>query len=271
MGNIIIISISVLGTMGVLFGLGLAYASKKFHVKVDKKISEISKILPGLNCGGCGYPNCDSYAESVVKGEKNNLCKPGGEKVECEISKIMGNEFDEFQKKEKMVAQRYCNGGKKESKIKFEYKSIKTCKAAILVNNGNKQCVYSCLGFGDCSLVCPVNAIIMDKNDLPNIDKDKCIGCEKCVLECPRSVLHMAPKKSRVHVRCMNKEPAKNMLKKCVVGCISCGLCVKECPVDAIHIINNLAQIDYSKCISCGKCAKVCPRKIIIIEEFKRN
>jgi Na+-translocating ferredoxin:NAD+ oxidoreductase subunit B len=265
--NLIITSITVLGGMGLIFGVGLAYISKKFAVKVDSKISEILKILPGLNCGGCGYPSCDAYAEAVAKGEETNLCKPGGDKVASKLSDLMGKEISLTESK---VAQRYCNGGHVESKINFSYNGIETCKAASLVNNGYKKCTFSCLGFGDCVKVCPVNAIYMNDNDLPVIDKEICIGCEKCVRECPRNILHMAPKKARVHVRCMNKEPAKDMLKKCTVGCIACGLCVKECPVDAIHVIDNLAQIDYSKCISCGKCVKVCPRKIIIVEDFKK-
>ena len=265
----LVYSLAVLGGMGLGAGILLAYASKKFAIKKDPRVEQIEKILPRINCGACGYAGCHAYAVAVAAGKADlNLCKPGADKVAKEIGKIMGKEVEE---KEPMVAQHYCNGGKKQAKLKFDYKAIKTCKAASLVNNGFKQCSYSCLGLGDCVKVCPVNAITIDKNSLPQIDKEKCIGCEKCVIECPRNILHMAPKKARVHVRCSSKDPGKVVTKVCTVGCIACKLCEKECPFDAIHIIDNLAVIDYSKCTGCGKCAQVCPRKIIEVEHLKKK
>lgn len=247
--------------MGIIAGFVLAYASKKFAVKEDLKVKEIEKILPGMNCGACGYASCHAYAAAVAAGKAElNLCKPGADKVAKEIGKIMGKEVEA---KEPQVAQRYCNGGKKEAKLKFDYDGIKTCKAASLVNNGFKECSYSCLGLGDCSRICPANAITMDENALPQINKEKCISCEECVKECPRNVLHMAPKKAMVHVRCSSHDPGKVVTKVCTVGCSACKLCEKACTFDAIHVIDNLAVIDYSKCESCGKCVEVCPRKII--------
>ena len=266
---VLVYSLAVLGGMGLAAGLVLAYASKKFAVQENEKIIKVEAILPGINCGACGYAGCHAYAEAVASGKADmNLCKPGAEKVMEEICNIMGKEAEEA--KEPMVAQRYCNGGRKEAKDKFDYSSIETCKAASIINNGFKQCSYSCLGFGDCSKVCPVDAIIMDENNLPQIDKDVCIGCEKCVIECPRNILNMAPKGSRVHVRCSSKSPGKVVTKVCTVGCIACKLCEKACPFDAIHVIDNLAVIDYSKCKNCTKCAQVCPRKIIIVEPLKK-
>ena len=262
--SVLILSLIVLGFMGIILGFGLAYASKRFAVQENPKVAEIESILPGVNCGACGFAGCHAYAEAVAEGKAElNLCKPGAAKVVCEIGRIMGQDVEE---KESMVAQRYCNGGKNEAKLKFSYNGIETCKAASIVNNGFKECSYSCLGFGDCEKVCPVDAITMDENSLPQIDKEKCIGCEKCVIECPINILHMAPKKARVHVRCSSKDPGKVAAKACKVGCIACKLCEKACPFDAIHIIDNLAVIDYEKCKNCTKCVQVCPRKIIIVE-----
>jgi Na+-translocating ferredoxin:NAD+ oxidoreductase RNF subunit RnfB len=259
----VVYSLIVLGIMGLAAGIILAYASKKFAAWEDPKVSQIEEILPAVNCGACGYAGCHAYAVAVAAGKaKLNLCKPGAAKVAEEIGTIMGQEVEET---EPMVAQRYCNGGLNETRIKFEYDSPKTCKAASVVNNGFKACSYSCLGLGDCAKVCPVEAITMDENNLPQIDKDKCIGCEQCVLECPRNILHMAPKKARVHVRCSSKDPGKVVTKACTVGCIACKLCEKACPLDAIHVIDNLAVIDYSKCKNCTKCAQACPRKIITV------
>jgi len=265
--SVLITSISVLGAMGVVFGVGLAYASKKFAVKEDPKIEKIEKALPSYNCGACGYAGCHAYAEAVASGEDIALCKPGGKEVTDKIGEVMGKSAEE---KEPKVAQRYCNGGKTEAKAKYDYNGINTCKAASLINNGYKECNYSCLGLGDCERVCPVDAIKIDSNMLPQIDREKCIGCEKCVVECPKAILHMAPKKSRVHVRCHSKDPGRVVVKACKVGCIACKKCENECPFDAIHIIDNIAVIDYVKCKNCQKCVKVCPRKIIEVEPFKK-
>lgn len=261
---ILLYSVALLGIMGLILAAILAYASKRFDVFVDPKIGEIEAVLPNLNCGACGYAGCHAYAEAIASGGEINLCKPGGKKVAAKISELMHKATSD---KEEMVAQRYCNSG---SKDKFEYKGVKTCRAASLVNNGFKECSYSCLGLGDCERVCPTNAIKI-KDNLPEIDKEKCIACEMCVKECPKNILYLAPKKSKVHVRCRSHDPGKIVVKVCSVGCIGCGVCEKNCPFDAIHVIDNLAVIDYSKCKNCGKCVKVCPRKIIEIEPMEKK
>lgn len=72
-------AVLVLTILGLLLGLGLAVASKIFYVKVDTRVEDITAILPNANCGACGYPGCQAYAEAIVKGEAPNLslCKPG--------------------------------------------------------------------------------------------------------------------------------------------------------------------------------------------------
>ncbi len=69
----------VLGAFGLLFGFGLALASKFFHVEVDTRVEDITKMLPNYNCGACGNPGCAGFAEKIVSGEAEHLsaCKPG--------------------------------------------------------------------------------------------------------------------------------------------------------------------------------------------------
>ncbi|ALQ39679.1 electron transporter RnfB [Fusobacterium hwasookii ChDC F174] len=87
----IMMPVAVLGITGVLMGLFLAYASKKFEVEVDPKVEAILAILPGVNCGACGYPGCSGYASGVaLEGAKMTLCAPGGPKVAEKIGNIMG-------------------------------------------------------------------------------------------------------------------------------------------------------------------------------------
>ena len=87
----IMMPVVVLGITGVLMGLFLAFASKKFEVEVDPKVEAILAILPGANCGACGFPGCAGYAAGVaLEGAKMTLCAPGGPKVAAKIGDIMG-------------------------------------------------------------------------------------------------------------------------------------------------------------------------------------
>ena len=87
----IIMPVVILGITGVLMGLFLAFASKKIEVEVDPKVEAILAILPGVNCGACGYPGCSGYASGVaLEGAKMTLCAPGGPKVAAKIGDIMG-------------------------------------------------------------------------------------------------------------------------------------------------------------------------------------
>ena len=80
-------AVIILAVLGLVFGLGLAIASKIFHVEVDTRIEDITKILPNANCGACGFPGCAGFAEAIVEGKADNLsqCKPGSKSGKPEI------------------------------------------------------------------------------------------------------------------------------------------------------------------------------------------
>ncbi len=75
----IILAVVILAVMGLIFGVLLTIFSIIFYVKEDERIGEVEKLLPGANCGACGYPGCHGLAEALVKGEasKVSLCKVG--------------------------------------------------------------------------------------------------------------------------------------------------------------------------------------------------
>lgn len=58
--------IVVLGLLGLIFGLGLAAASRKFVMRVDEKIERVKELLPELNCGACGFGGCGDYAAALI-------------------------------------------------------------------------------------------------------------------------------------------------------------------------------------------------------------
>lgn len=51
-------TVFVLGGMGLVAGAALAFASKYFYVEKDEKVEAVKEMLPGANCGACGYAGC---------------------------------------------------------------------------------------------------------------------------------------------------------------------------------------------------------------------
>ena len=96
--NIIWYAVVVLGALGAIFGLVLAIASKVFAVEVDPRQEAIMEVLPGANCGGCGFPGCSGYAASVLAGAPVDKCSPGGAEVAASIAQIMGVDAGEIEK-----------------------------------------------------------------------------------------------------------------------------------------------------------------------------
>lgn len=104
----IINSVASLSAMGLVFGAGLAYASKKFAVEIDPKEEAILESLPGANCGGCGFPGCGGLAAAIAKGEAPaNACPVGGPDLTETISNIMGVSAGAGERK---IANVICNG-----------------------------------------------------------------------------------------------------------------------------------------------------------------
>ncbi|HPZ91432.1 MAG TPA: RnfABCDGE type electron transport complex subunit B [Bacillota bacterium] len=252
-----------LTVLAVVFGGILAWADKVFAVKKNPRVDEIIEVLPGANCGACGYAGCAAFAEAVAKGEAPvNGCPVGRQKVADEIAKIMG--VSAACDDECLKARLVCQGSDDVAKTKMIYHGIDDCRAAVLLHGGDKTCPYGCLGLGTCVRVCPFDAISMGDNGLPVIDSGLCTGCNKCRDACPKGVIRMVPEGSAVLVACNSHDKGAAVVKACKVGCIACGKCVKVCPEDAIALVDNLAVIDPAKCTNCGACVEACPTKAII-------
>ncbi len=259
-----ITALVVMGIIGIALGMVLAWGGKKFYVKIDERVEKIDEVLPGANCGACGYPGCAGYAEAIVDEEQNaavNLCAPGGADVAQAVASIMGGEVDSAEPK---FAFTCCQGGDVETK--FEYTGVMDCRAASLagIAGGSKACTYGCLGLGTCVKACPFGAITIGKDRIPVVDEKKCTGCNRCVDACPRGINRVDPESRTVFVKCKSQDKGAIANKICTHSCIACRKCVKECPFDAIEIVNNLAVIDYDKCKLCGKCVNVCPKNVIV-------
>lgn len=254
MGVIVVVAIALIA------GVILSVASIVFAVPVDEKAEAIAGVLPGANCGACGYAGCSGYAEALAKGEAEvGLCSPGGPDVAEECAEILGVSAGSMEKK---VAIIQCAGTCSVVDKKMSYDGIDTCKAATVLFGGDSACQYGCLGHGDCAAVCPENAITIC-NGLATVNEDLCVGCGLCAKACPKNVIIIEAQKWTQHVRCKNTDKGAETRKTCKVGCIGCMKCQKECEAGAITVTNFNATIDYSKCTNCGHCKEVCPVKAI--------
>ncbi|MHC1747563.1 MAG: RnfABCDGE type electron transport complex subunit B [Cellulosilyticaceae bacterium] len=256
----IINPIIAISSLGLVFGIGLGIASKKFAVEKDERVEQIKETLPGANCGGCGFAGCEAFAKEVVAGTaKINGCSVCNSSQIEKIAEIMGQVADTEDKK---IAYIKCKGTSTAAKEKYIYDGVESCLDAHLIGGGPKGCPHGCLGLGTCVAKCSFGALSL-KEGLPVVDPDKCTGCGACAQKCPRNVIAMIDAKAPVQVACNSNQKGKEVKSVCAVGCIGCGICVKQCENDAIKLENNVAIIDAKKCINCGKCTEKCPVKII--------
>lgn len=260
--HVFVTPLALMGIMGGLFGVLLAIASIVFRVHQDERIGKIRAVLPGANCGGCGYPGCDGYASGIVsEGAHTNKCSVGGAKVAHQIAEIMGVADEEATP---MRAFLRCKGTCEASPRTLVYDGVQDCRSAVTVPGGSPNaCPFGCVGFGTCVSVCNFGALSMGDDGLPVVDLAKCVGCGACVSACPKAVLELVPSMADVIVACNSHWKGPMVKKVCSAGCIGCGICAKVCPVQAVTLDHDLAVIDQSKCIKCKKCAERCPAKCI--------
>ncbi len=261
--NLILISIIVLGVIGVFSAAVLYFAAQKFKVEEDPRIDEIEAVLPGANCGGCGFPGCRGFADACVKSLEGKLCPVGGAEVMTKVAAVLGVEAEAVEPKVAVVR---CNGGCENRPKRNHYDGASSCAIAASLYAGETGCSFGCLGLGDCVAACQFGAITIGENGLPVVDEEKCTACGACVKACPKTIIELrkkGPKSRRIYVSCVNKDKGALTRKACSVGCIGCMKCQKECPFDAITIENNCAYIDFTKCRLCRKCVAVCPTHAI--------
>ena len=261
MTGILVATLSV-GAVGLFVGLFLGIAGIKFKVEVDEKEEAVLGVLPGNNCGGCGYAGCSGLAAAIAKGEAPvNACPVGGEKVGNQIAQIMGVEAGDSVRQVAFVR---CLGDSDRTRMDYDYSGIEDCRMlAFVPNGGPKSCNDGCLGFGSCAKVCPFDAIHV-VNGVAVVDKETCKACRKCIAVCPKNLITLIPYDAKHVVACSSKEKGPATIKACDVGCIACQLCKKNCPADAVTIEDFHAMIDQDKCIGCGACKEKCPKKVIV-------
>ena len=150
-------AIFILIGLGIVLGLVLGIASRFFQVENNPLVNEIKNILPGANCGQCGYAGCEQYAEAVVEGKtKITLCSPGGNSVITALAKKLG--VKETEHHEPLIA---------------------------VIDETR------CAGCTKCSRNCMTDCIVGAPKMIHTVFEDSCGGCGACVKECPFGAIKM--------------------------------------------------------------------------------
>ena len=266
--EVLLYTILTLCALGVLSAVILYFVAQKFRVEEDPRIDEVEKMLPGANCGGCGFAGCRGMADALVKQDDISalFCPVGGGDCMKAVAAYLGKSAPE---KEPQVATVRCGGTCDKRPRTNEYNGAKSCAVASSLYIGQTGCAFGCLGFGDYVVSCAFDAIRMNPaTGLPEVDPDKCTACGACVKACPKMIIELRkkwPKNRAVYVSCVSKDKGAVVMKACKAGCIGCGKCQKVCAFGAITIENNLAYIDPQKCKLCRKCVNECPTGAIVL------
>ena len=253
------VAITIIAGIGLVAAAALAVADRYLSVKEDPRIGMVTAVLPGANCGGCGFPGCDGYARALVAGTApNGACSAGGSACAEAIAGILGVEAAATEPRVALVK---CCGTRSEAIRVGDYNGICDCSVAAATAGGDKGCTYGCLGYGACANACPKGAIAV-VDGLARVDKRLCIGCGRCVKACPRHIIELVPASATVHVLCANPDKGPAVRKVCGVGCMGCRLCEKNSGGrEAGHFVFQgfLAKVNYENPPTDEQIAAKCP------------
>ena len=269
----LLLTVLTLRLLGVLLAVILYFVAQKFKVEDDPRIDEVEKMLPGANCGGCGFAGCRAMSEALVKNDNIDAlyCPVAGGDVMKSIAGYLGKSAAD---KAPMVATMLCGGTcQKRPKINH-YDGALSCAVVNTFYIGETGCAFGCIGYGDCVKACKFGAMALNpETGLVEIDPDKCTACGACVKTCPKGLIELRkkwPKNRAIYVACRSKNRGSVVMKVCKAGCIGCGKCAKACPFGAITIDSYLAYINPDKCKLCRKCVNECPTGAINIKNMER-
>ena len=223
---------------GVLSGV-LLLAARFLRVAEDPRLEQLVSLLPGTNCGACGYAGCRDFAAALLAGEVAPArCSVSSPAARRHIAGFLQVDVGIA---ERRVARLACAGDRDTAPPQAVYMGEPQCAAAAVVGGGGKACAWGCLGFGDCERACDFDAIRMSPNGLPAVDEARCTACGDCVRACPRDLFGIVPATQRLWVACNNPLAGNQVLDACQVACTACGRCVQDAP-GWLHLQHNLPR-----------------------------
>ncbi len=154
-------AVAALTILGLFLGFLLGLAAKRFKVESDPMAEKVDALLPGTNCGQCGFPGCPSAAEAIADGSAPiTLCPPGGKSLAEELSTLLNVPLD--------------TSGLDDG-------------PAMLARVNDELCI----GCIKCLKECPTDAIIGAPKQIHAVMYEACTGCKKCIEVCPTECLEM--------------------------------------------------------------------------------
>lgn len=241
----VLIAVAVIGALTLLLASLLTLADRRLRVEEDPRIDAVEQMLPGANCGACGFPGCRPFAEALVGGEAlPGKCTVSESQQRSQIADYLGIEVGASNRR---VARLACAGGDNVARQRAHYVGQPSCRAAQQVGGGGKGCFWGCIGLGDCERVCEFDAIRMDEHGLPRVDEAKCTACGDCVEVCPRDLFSLHPEEDRLWVACRNPEMGDRLLEVCEVACTACGRCAQDAAAGLVRMVDNLPVVDYGR------------------------
>jgi Na+-translocating ferredoxin:NAD+ oxidoreductase RNF subunit RnfB len=238
-------SIYILAGVGLVFAILIALAYRKLRVYEDPRIDVVTAMLPGANCGACGFPGCRGFAEQAVAGKvKPANCNVINDEGAAAIAKYLGVDVGEANRR---VARLLCAGGTNVAAQQAEYRGLPTCAAAAAVAGGGKACAWGCIGYGDCAVSCDFGAITMLPNGLPQVALALCTACGDCVDACPKGLFQIVPLDQKLLVQCRSLIEGDEALEACRVACTTCSKCVLDAAPGVVSIESGVAVVNYEK------------------------
>lgn len=261
-----ILAVVSLAAVGFIAGMAIFIAHRVLPKEDEslQKANEVKEFLPGADCGACGRPGCFAYAQAVAKDVKvlnDSPCRilAKDEGATKRLGEYLGVSLAAGPGAKAVV---HCTG---DSPLIGSYNGVGTCAAAVQVGGGEKECPYACVGYGDCAVVCPADAISIDtEKRIAVVDWEKCIGCGMCVATCPRGLIELLPTETPQYLGCnylSRKDVADR--KKCSVGCIHCRICVRSSEHGEVEW-DEAKDLPRFGITPAAEAIEKCPKKIIL-------
>ncbi|MFZ5579873.1 MAG: RnfABCDGE type electron transport complex subunit B [Pseudomonadota bacterium] len=158
------LAILSLTTLGLALGFALGLAARLLKVEQsDGLAAELEAMLPGSQCGQCGFPGCGPAAAALAEGKAPvTLCPPGGRDLVRQLADKLGVEAD------------LSGVGERTPMLACVNEAL-------------------CIGCTKCFRVCPTDAVVGAPKQIHNVLREACTGCEKCVDVCPTMAVSMIP------------------------------------------------------------------------------
>lgn len=157
------VAIGSLTLLGITLGGLLGLASKYLRVQGNPLAAEIEEMLPGSQCGQCGFPGCGPASEALANGvAQPTLCPPGGRMLALQLAEKLN--------------------------VSVDLSGVKEAEPMVAFVNEDL-----CIGCTRCFQQCPTDAFVGAPKQIHAVFSEICTGCEKCIEVCPTECIEMQP------------------------------------------------------------------------------